>query len=769
MGYAIVDRSQQRDPPLPPSRFPPPTPPRRRKTNKEQTKENFTTSRPASEGPPIRPHRNYSTLGGGPQQRRKRSLSNLTDEEKENIDITQYMEIDGERNLESGDVVQKMRERPLPTPPRPPRKIRESSKMTLKDITNSETDLTIDRKDETINKEIDIEEEITSKDASISNTFITPTRLFHHQETITHGSLVIAPIDNAEIIPRSQLSQEDVRKPSSEGKVIPVEKDYEDDDEFSEIPEEFHKLKNPDVEKAKEEESKQGASHFQSVPEISFLRASKLQVADLDVDKLTVNELLASKIKVSEIESGEIQVSEINSKGGNLVIGGIELPTSFLKELIEKLQAHSQQTEEVKKVEEKSGEENVMEGDEKVCDPSQKKTPTNSRIEEQPPERPPRRKSDLNLDKNIEEEESEEIKTQQPRKYSEVDLEIESENALLEQVSKKNLLHDSFFEEDEMPELYRIENEKFDEGKSLKEINLDDTNANNSQEEFPPPIPPRKKSLTEVEMQELEDQILLSLEEELVAKVEEFEKIRYEQNLEQHLEEVQSDFLYNTKPERPTRTKNKSKVDSEGNLALEEQTKEESLPQRQTTEGKHSIQEKDSESNPKNTSEEEPPPRPPQPFSDHFDIGYLPSQPPPSFYNLRSPVFIDVLENNDDIPRAPRRRRQKQLISNSSSEEEQQLQPQSSSRRRQRTPEASIPQLTGQLTRACGTAIDRAIKRLIAHLTNNVLDNSDGRQDLHVMVVVLLILIAGLILLGFGGTRSVHYHHWEYFNPPKEL
>lgn len=159
--------------------------------------------------------------------------------------------------------------------------------------------------------------------------------------------------------------------------------------------------------------------------------------------------------------------------------------------------------------------------------------------------------------------------------------------------------------------------------------------------------------------------------------------------------------------------------------------------------------------------DEQPPPRPPRPTSD-----YVPSQPPASFYELRAQKYTEYFA--DDIPLPPRRRRhQKVTVSKSSSDE---TPPAVVSRRRLRTPEPSIPQLTGQLVRACGTAADRCIKRLISHISDNVLHNSDGQQDMHVMIVMLLVLIAGLILLGFGeGRTTVHHHHWEFFFPPQDL
>lgn len=163
-----------------------------------------------------------------------------------------------------------------------------------------------------------------------------------------------------------------------------------------------------------------------------------------------------------------------------------------------------------------------------------------------------------------------------------------------------------------------------------------------------------------------------------------------------------------------------------------------------------------------------PPPRPPEPYLiEREDVIYLPSQPPPSFFTLRSP-YDEFLE---DIPLPPRRRRhQKQHVKDSTTDEETTPIHRRSSSKRSKTPEATIPELTIQLGRACASEAERQFKRFLTYVTNSVLDNADGRQDMHITIVLLLVLIAGLILLGFGdGTTTIHHHHWEFFNPPKNL
>lgn len=655
MGYAIIDKNRQHEPPLPPPRFTeqPKTPPRRRRGKvKDDGSKFFTVPRQMGDSSgPVRPLRNYSTLTSSLSSKKKVSLQNLTDEEKENVDVCPYSEIPDEaeqsKKLQSGEVVQKMKDRPLPAPPRPPRKTRGGR--ALRDITNDDMESIISN----IEKDIVEETETSTQTEPLPDDFeceevvqeirdkiITPTRSFDHEETVTHGSLLVQPMDGAQILPDHQLSRE---------RIVPITRTdahfYEN--EISEIPEEFLNLKSPEEEfepdtkpvahQQVQQQQQQQEHHqqYQQQPilastEVETLKAQKLQVSDLDVDRLTVNELLANKIRVSEIDSGNIQVSEINSQGGNLVVSGIELPPSFFEELVHKLQS-AQLLEQMQREE-----------------AEQKKTPTEPRFDVEHPERPPRISRSEDHEKPTDQQ-------PEPEQYSE-----EAQSTFQPQETVQGV--------PERPPRSKPEQLPEESDGEYRE-----------EEDFPPPP-------------ELEPSFHMLLQE--------------------------SDVMI-----------------------------------------------------PINT-EDLPPPRPPQPFGlSQEDFIFLPSQPPPSFFQLRD--FLD-----DDIPAPPRRRRPQkhhqhhqhhqhhELAKESSSEEALPIQRR---HRRSRTPEATIPELAGQLSRACFSETNRHFKRLIAYITNNVLDNADGKQDLHVTIVILLVLIAGLILLGFGDGTTVHHHHWEYFNPPKNL
>lgn len=600
MGYAIIDKTKVRDPPLPPPR----TPPRRRRSLRSGSgsSEKFATV-PRSDSQPIRPLRNYSTLGPSRPPRNKSSVPNLTDEEKENIDITPYIEIDEEatRRLQSGAVIQKMKDRPLPAPPRPPRKTKP-----LHDENTASISLSVERLEESevstqtepLPEDIEIEPEPVPEEQPVTRNIIlqTPTH-YTHEECITHGSLIVEPLNGAKIIPDHEFSKIETPKE----RIIPI---TTEDEETSEIPDEFHRLSNPPPKPTEEK-----------------LKAQKLQVEDLDVNRLTVNELLANKISVSQIDGVTIQVNEITSRdGAALRVNEIELPSHVIQQLLDKIQAA---------------------------------TPSSILVE-------PREPSSLTVELASTERTAENLSSQ-----------LAATSVDDEQKKTPIFQQTEVIEEEEPPQRPPRQNEP---------VKLEDEPQPPVEEDIVPPRPPRSKTgeITDPGLSEQEQQLITA-------------------------------------------------------LAVEDDL----------------------------DVDDEPPPRPPNPASEYF-----PSQPPASFYALKAEEYIQ-----EDIPLPPRRRRyhHQKIVSRSSSDEE--SSPAVVARRRVRTtPEPTIPQLTCQLARACSTTAERQLKRLISHIVTHVLNNEDGQQDLHVTITILLVLIAGLILLGFGeGRTTVHHHHWEFFNPPKEL
>ncbi|KAK4877146.1 hypothetical protein RN001_009652 [Aquatica leii] len=720
-GYAIIDKTKVRDPPLPPSRFDdiPKTPPRRRRSRKNDESDRFATVPRLStdNDPPRRPLRNYSTLRG--------TTNLLTDEEKENLNLAA-------EHLQSGEVIQKMKDRPLPAPPRPPRK----SRSVLNDVSHKQNMMTDSQ--ENLNKLeagilLDIEDQIVSYD---------------HEETITHGALILQTIVDPNTLPYTEVLKTKTDENTIEH-IIPITQEldekielqhdehieeihtpyekFSEDEDFSLIPDEFAQLKSPEeaviigetinvtpeepletknlseiiVESVKDSEVPEEFHKLKDYPsaildeekvnqnqnvqdginlttehknfimddqEINVLTAQKLQVCDLDVDKLRVRELQAGKIIVTELDGVSLQVSEINSKCGNLVLSGIDLPPNLIQEMLHKLQiAASEQAsrEVVAKLPE------VETAEDATVNTGQKKTSIEE-IEEAPPV-PPRYDSRTNL----------------------VDEEIEP----LHSTETQNLV--------------------------LEEL-------------LQPPIrPPRRSSQVE----------------KLSVNIEQLTEPESATNAE----EVHNDSTKESEPEIVL--KKTSKI-FQCDDVIDQKSEEEPPPR-----PPEPILIDDLEVEPVQTfskSDDEPPPRPPEPIVD--ELNYIPSQPPISFYALKSTHLKEFFD--EDIPLPPRRKRHHRpppvSVSRSSSDD---LTP--APRRHHRPPEQSIPQLTGQLVRLCAVESERSIKRLISHITNNVLQNADGKQDLHVIILLLIILIAGLLLLSEPKV-TIHQNHWDFFNPPTD-
>lgn len=654
MGYAVIEKNKVRDPPLPPPRLPP----RQKRSENKLTDETkfFTVPRSSEQNTPVRPLRNYSTLG----QIKFFSDASNPYENKENIDVTQYIEIEDEpsRDLQSGEVIKKMKDRPLPAPPRPPRKsrplrditstenlpqAREQQEMSKFDETEVSTqteplpddficdELVQEPTDKiiipTTDKDIVQSDKVTSKEQQNNPTvvkqLITPTSYTYEEETITHGSILVEALNGATIIPYSELQKE------SKERIVPIA--TTSDDETSSIPEDFKKLldHHPD-----QQHQPQRVNIEPVLPEI--IRANKLQVTDLDVDTLSVNKLVADKIVCSDIESDNIQTTDLNSKNTALKIGDISLPQSVIAEIIKSL----------------TSKDPTLESKPPVEISKEKKTPISENVVS---------KEKAQLDEDLKDHDTELL----------LDIEktnVSDDNEILETTTDD--VCEQITSSEEPPELVQL----------ITEINeIIDNPPENHAEDTPPIPPPRSNS---------------------------------EQTA--------------------------SRLSKQINLTTT------SVPQ--------SMLEPE--------VDDEPPPRPPDP-----QLDYIPSQPPASFYALKAQKYVD-----DNIPVAPRRKRHTRSRARSRSSSEDSSTTRVSRRFPRRYSEVPLAQLSSQLIRACGNEINLSLKRLIAYVTNNVLGNANGTQDLNVMIIIVLVLIAGLILLGYGNEKTVvHLHHWEYFNPPRDL
>lgn len=323
-GYAIVEKREK----------PPRPPPPRRKRGK------FATSpRPI---PPKRPQRAYSTLGPATRSRSDADeadmiMSNVTIGETHptSVEYTPYIEIDsddgGEHKdvLRSDDVLNKIQGRPLPAPPRPPRARKEHA-IIERPSTPFEfaiAEMTTATQTDPLPDDVVIEEEITQ-----AKLTVTPSR---------SGSQVTVSMER---IPSPSRTNTPPVPPLPSSQFLQKEEDRRDGGVQIAYDAASFTSPSPTREPANLEDTHLSISHldrvveeesrsrpFKSVPMSDEpLRIGSLEVGDLKVDRLSVSQIEAHKIVTSEVDAMMIAASEF--RGGNLAEES--LSPAIIKELM---------------------------------------------------------------------------------------------------------------------------------------------------------------------------------------------------------------------------------------------------------------------------------------------------------------------------------------------------------------------------------------------------------------------------------------------------
>nr|XP_018903827.1 PREDICTED: uncharacterized protein LOC109034888 isoform X2 [Bemisia tabaci] len=397
-GYATVEKSAKTDKPDKPPRPPPPgrqkkrfrniksqgfsyffTVPRRRQSNLTQQYQQYICSTP-----PVRPYRNYSTIGPSRPPRRNKvfrepvyadgdekenKVKTLEDEELER-DIEELIKnaINDQLNdnLKSGDVIEKMKVRPLPPPPRPPRRTREEGD--YDDTRNEEGNVELHLRSLNASPEPVVEQECIAKHDTVSieeNSristaqndlnktksleMITDSQRQSRPSTIsrrapsrrnsaTKRSKTPLPQDRAPTEEAQEVKIEDVSVSTQtdvlpEGYIIEEERMADDRSQTdSSYPTTTATLTGSDSGAAALVERKVILLPDKEL-EVEILKTKKIQVSEIDVEKLNVTEINTNKIKVSDVDGVSMHVAEINSKSGNIVINNLELPQSVLESI----------------------------------------------------------------------------------------------------------------------------------------------------------------------------------------------------------------------------------------------------------------------------------------------------------------------------------------------------------------------------------------------------------------------------------------------------
>lgn len=200
------------------------------------------------------------------------------------------------------------------------------------------------------------------------------------------------------------------------------------------------------------------------------------------------------------------------------------------------------------------------------------------------------------------------------------------------------------------------------------------------------------------------------------------------------------------------------KESTQQQLQLQQQQQEEKKKQEKLEESAKPATEKTDETKEKESKEEQDAPqRPPLPqymYPDYPGFSVI----PPSFYQMRNYSDEEMIP-----PQASHRRRRQVRKRDSTSEEEYQREQRTKSRNSTRSPEPSVAALGGQFLRACGSSIHQQGTNLMEML--RACSKDENKRDLHLALIILIVIIAGLMMLNLG-EKSVHHHHWDYFNPP---
>lgn len=284
-------------------------------------------------------------------------------------------EIQDMRDLQSGDVIEKMKGRPLPPPPRPPRRYKDDQDyeddrdVEVTDLDAEVTDL--DAEEEVLVQRINIQvshsqhepirQQISTSSVPDDERYIDELCDWQQDLEFQHSEQPEERVKSEQeeppqVIEEPPVKAERRKKSLSVAKraatpVAPVESTAST--QTDRLPEGFYveeeqqttgdysksegtSTKTPDTEKKVEVEKRVETIIEHKVvviptPETEILKAKKIHVTELDVEKLNVTELQAQKITVSDIDGVSMQVSELYSKNGHLVLSGIELPSSFLE------------------------------------------------------------------------------------------------------------------------------------------------------------------------------------------------------------------------------------------------------------------------------------------------------------------------------------------------------------------------------------------------------------------------------------------------------
>ncbi|CAH2103395.1 unnamed protein product [Euphydryas editha] len=621
-----------------------------------------TTRRSKSKTPPAKLRKSYSaerkyyTVSGKksdmpsrpPRKKSSTSLMTLNSYTKDsfNGDLTQYDEIDEPRiedvhkDLQSGEVVSKMKDRPLPPPPRPPRgpkrkktseeieeqahKVERRSvsspenlqeKLEPMDVIEIEVSTQTDPLPDDIDFELGMDENLDISISSSLRDIVDEDSMLgkvHDKASVSHRTLHSRVSRSEKSLKLSDPKISEFSKVNPERTsptVILVEKRVSSPTRINEREEilteasltvqpiDIEKSQTPDVpplprvkstqiENSKPVPAPENKSALEKVSDavrdiqLDNLVTQRLQVRDLDVGRLNVSELQATKILVSDIEGMTLNVNELDSKSGHISVSGIEFSQSVIDEIVKKFAEIS-----------------------------------TSIISS--PQPPPQSQSQDTFDTFRPVSREEETQTDAPPENTIETATITEEHLTAPQPS---LIHLETTEETSVP----------------------------PQRPPPPDLTP----------------LLYSYLQDITAPTSSLHLRPFSQREQRHLSEF--------------------------------------------------------------------------PDSQHQ------TPPPPARRSKRKPALLHSESSSDDGKPRPSPRRLPPPV---------------------RIHEPTITEAGAQFLRVCQSSISRTFRNIF-NMFMSYVHRTEDKRDVQMAMVIFLVLIAGLIMFGLSDSRTIHHHHWEFFNPP---
>ncbi|CAF4744293.1 unnamed protein product [Pieris macdunnoughi] len=359
------------------------TPPRRRKSNSSERK--YYTVGSSKTVVPSRPPRKKSSI----------SLTTLDSFARRSIsgDFTQYDEIDEpqvedvHKDLKSGEILNKMKDRPLPPPPRPPRGPRKkknssvdglneldkimniespltkspspylSSELHQSDIVEIEVSTQTDPLPDDV--DFDIEENLNMSMSSSLRDLVnedsmlgklsdkTGSRPTSRSEKslklsdpkisgLGRSSPTVILVEKRVSSP-TRINERDEMLTEASLTVQPIDVDQREYPEVPPLPKSRKSsAPKPSAATLSDRTLERISVETSRDVQLDNLVTQRLQVRDLDVGRLNVSELQATKILVSDIEGMTLQVNELDSKSGHISVSGIEFSQSVIDEIAKK-------------------------------------------------------------------------------------------------------------------------------------------------------------------------------------------------------------------------------------------------------------------------------------------------------------------------------------------------------------------------------------------------------------------------------------------------